>query len=408
VPTFDALTDDNAALPESALSSAVNSVGFATTVLTLVRRQRLLKAAQALLAPASQGTLSLPVASLNAGVGVDGQLDFDLTARKIVQKTAGAWGTPVDLQAPAGAVSSTDITDSTALGRSLITASSSTSARTAIGAGTGNSNLAVGTAATDAKAGNYQPTAANISDSTTTGRALITAATAAAALSTLGAAADTAVAHKATAETVTGVWTFTASPVVPTPTAAGQASPKSYVDGAVAAVTASLNSFADYPVTVPEGMISPLSLTGISTQVVNGFRSTKVMDKGVAGQAISVNHAIGIAIPTGWNTFTLEADIQLFGNGSTGSTDNTIRCSLTCVQYDDPGFPPTLPTHVWQNATVATGSQTSIVVTSTTSITRTGPRCNIYFARDPQAAVGAGDTFGSRLLPVSFRLIWVS
>ena len=58
-------------------------------------------------------------------------------------------------------------------------------ARTAIGAGT--SNLVVGTTAADAKAGNYQPTAANISDSTLTGRSVLTAADAAAARTAIGA-----------------------------------------------------------------------------------------------------------------------------------------------------------------------------------------------------------------------------
>ncbi|RYE41307.1 MAG: hypothetical protein EOP24_37505 [Hyphomicrobiales bacterium] len=45
----------------------------------------------------------------------------------------------------------------------------------------------VGTAATDAKAGNYQPAAANISDSTAVGRNVLTAADAAAARSAIGA-----------------------------------------------------------------------------------------------------------------------------------------------------------------------------------------------------------------------------
>lgn len=72
-------------------------------------------------------------------------------------------------------------------------------ARTAIGAGT--SSLVIGTGAGDAKAGNYQPTAANVSDSTTTGRALLTAADAAAARTTLGlgTAATTASTAYATA-----------------------------------------------------------------------------------------------------------------------------------------------------------------------------------------------------------------
>ena len=45
----------------------------------------------------------------------------------------------------------------------------------------------MGTGAGDAKAGNYQPTAANISDSTATGRAVVTATDAAAARTAIGA-----------------------------------------------------------------------------------------------------------------------------------------------------------------------------------------------------------------------------
>ncbi|UEM46153.1 hypothetical protein SEA_PINKCREEK_93 [Mycobacterium phage Pinkcreek] len=58
-------------------------------------------------------------------------------------------------------------------------------ARTAIGAGT--SNLALGTTSTTAKAGDYQPTAANISDATATGRSVLTAADATAARTAIGA-----------------------------------------------------------------------------------------------------------------------------------------------------------------------------------------------------------------------------
>ncbi len=39
---------------------------------------------------------------------------------------------------------------------------------------------------------------------------------------------------KSEAETITGVWTFSASPIVPTPTTADQAATKDYVDGVVA------------------------------------------------------------------------------------------------------------------------------------------------------------------------------
>lgn len=58
-------------------------------------------------------------------------------------------------------------------------------ARTAIGAGT--SNLAVGTTAGTAKAGNWSPAAADVSDSTATGRAVLTAADQAAARTAIGA-----------------------------------------------------------------------------------------------------------------------------------------------------------------------------------------------------------------------------
>lgn len=54
-----------------------------------------------------------------------------------------------------------DITDSTATGKALMKAVDAAAARTAIGAGT--SSLVVGTSATQAKAGNYVPTSAEVS-----------------------------------------------------------------------------------------------------------------------------------------------------------------------------------------------------------------------------------------------------
>lgn len=53
------------------------------------------------------------------------------------------------------------ISDATATGRSVLTAADAAAARTAIGAGT--SSLAIGTTATTAKAGNYQPTWGQVS-----------------------------------------------------------------------------------------------------------------------------------------------------------------------------------------------------------------------------------------------------
>lgn len=84
-----------------------------------------------------------------------------------------------------GSVAAADITDSTTVGRAVLTAADGAAARAAIGAGT--SNLAVGTTATTAKAGNYQPTAGQISDATAVGRSVLTAADAAAARTAIGA-----------------------------------------------------------------------------------------------------------------------------------------------------------------------------------------------------------------------------
>ena len=56
---------------------------------------------------------------------------------------------------------SSQVSDATATGRAVMTAASQSAARTAIGAGT--SNLALGTTASTAKAGNYQPTWAQVS-----------------------------------------------------------------------------------------------------------------------------------------------------------------------------------------------------------------------------------------------------
>lgn len=67
----------------------------------------------------------------------------------------------------------------------MVTATDAAAARSAIGAGT--SSLAIGTTGTTAKAGNYQPAAADISDSTATGRSVVTAASAAAARTAIGA-----------------------------------------------------------------------------------------------------------------------------------------------------------------------------------------------------------------------------
>lgn len=60
------------------------------------------------------------------------------------------------------------ISDSTATGRSLIAAADAAAARSAIGAGTGTSNLTLGTTGATAKAGDYQPSWTDVTSKPTT------------------------------------------------------------------------------------------------------------------------------------------------------------------------------------------------------------------------------------------------
>jgi hypothetical protein len=73
----------------------------------------------------------------------------------------------------------------TPFGRSLLTQADAAAVRTLIGAGT--SSLALGTSSSTAKAGDYQPAAANISDASAIGRTVLTAADAAAVRAAIGA-----------------------------------------------------------------------------------------------------------------------------------------------------------------------------------------------------------------------------
>ena len=78
-----------------------------------------------------------------------------------------------------------DLSDASSVGKSVLTAATTTAARTAIGAGT--SDLVIGTTGTTAAAGNHTHVAANITDATTTGRSVMTAANAGAARTAIGA-----------------------------------------------------------------------------------------------------------------------------------------------------------------------------------------------------------------------------
>lgn len=78
------------------------------------------------------------------------------------------------------------------------------------------------------------------------------------------AAASATTVHLTGAETISGLKTFSTSPVVPTPTASGQAAPKSYVDTNTTGVLRSANNLSD--VASPAAARSNLGLAGTGVQ----------------------------------------------------------------------------------------------------------------------------------------------
>ena len=79
-----------------------------------------------------------------------------------------------------------DIIDLTTTLKTALKSADAAAFRAAIGAGVGNSNLVVGTTASQAKAGNWKPTVADISDASAFGRQLLQAASQSAARTLLG------------------------------------------------------------------------------------------------------------------------------------------------------------------------------------------------------------------------------
>ncbi|MFZ1301127.1 MAG: hypothetical protein WAQ27_00910 [Candidatus Microsaccharimonas sp.] len=99
--------------------------------------------------------------SLKSGtVGTTNVIDESITEGKlssIVQAKLNAGGN--------GPITTNDLIDATVTGKAVITAVDGAAARSVIGAGT--SNLAIGTSSTTAKAGDYQPTADQVTETST-------------------------------------------------------------------------------------------------------------------------------------------------------------------------------------------------------------------------------------------------
>lgn len=96
-------------------------------------------------------------------------------------------GDPLDISALVFRGNIDTITDAETVGKAVVRSETQADARAAIGAGT--SNLAIGTTGSTAKAGNWVPAAADVSDSTATGRTVLTG-DAAAGRGALGAASS--------------------------------------------------------------------------------------------------------------------------------------------------------------------------------------------------------------------------
>jgi hypothetical protein len=209
-------------------------------------------------------------------------------------------------------------------------------ARTAIGAGT--SSIVVGTGAGDAKAGNYQPTAANVSDSTTTGRALLTAADAAAARTALGlgTAATTAATAYATAAQGTLADSALAASAAPelirdtmaTALVAGANVTITPNDGAdtitIAASGGGGGVVPPEPFIIPPGVgqyLPVLAYGGHYTFPCTGGRSYPCPQ--YAHEAMNVD-AVGVMVDTGVGGVTIELALYTWGGGITSTLVSTL------------------------------------------------------------------------------------
>lgn len=140
------------------------------------------------------------------------------------------------------AVTAAKITDATATGKSVLTAASKTAARTAIGAGT--SSLALGTTSATAKAGDYKPASTDISDATAIGKSLIVATDKATARTAIGAGTSNLALGTTSSTAKAGNYVPTWAQVTGKPTTFAPVSATSSVVGGVKQAVAQADSVA--------------------------------------------------------------------------------------------------------------------------------------------------------------------
>jgi hypothetical protein len=242
--------------------------------------------------------------------------DASTTVKGIVQLAGDLAGTATSPTVPglAGKAdtvhthTAADISDSTATGRSVLTAVSAAAARTAIGAGT--SSLALGTTSSTAKAGDYQPAAANISDSTTVGRAVLTAVDAAAARTAIGAG---------TSSLALGTTSSTAKAGDYQPTAANISDSTTVGRAVLTAADAAAARTA-----IGAGT-SSLAIGTTSSTAASGDRGLPT--GGTSGQVLAKSSATDYAV--GWVDRVVTTRQVIAGTGLTGGGDLSADRTLT-------------------------------------------------------------------------------
>ena len=133
-------------------------------------------------------------------------------------------------------------------------------------------------------------------------------------------ALDSAVVHRAGAETITGTKQFAAPPVLPTPVGTNDAATKAYVDGAVANVGA--GSFVSKAGDTMEG---PLTLAGAPT-APNHAATRQYVDDGLAAKAGLVS---GVVPASELGSGVATASTCLNGNSTWGSCGGGSPAGIT-------------------------------------------------------------------------------
>lgn len=217
----------------------------------------------------ADGQVTAP--KLAAGVAADGQ---------VLSYASGAlsWITPAS---GPSSIAAADITDSTAIGRAILTAADASAVRTTIGAGT--SNLVIGTTSTTAKAGDYRPTADQVTETST--NKVFTAAerTKLAAIET-GATANDSDAQLRSRATHTGTQPLsTISDVTAT------ATELNYSSGLTSAVHAQLNTKGDVTGPTSFGGSAVAVFNGTTGKLLKSSPTTILTDTGILSTTATTN-----------------------------------------------------------------------------------------------------------------------